>query len=413
MHRVRALRPAQALHALGDRAARHENRPFSRLVELGDLRGPAGDRGRVQAASLVGDERRADLHDQRFRVLDHLRSRDRWETAALLTAAQPSPLRAETLNQGRFQRNVRRIFWMPRIGVRHGVDLVEHQPARLALEALAVFLQLRGDHADVPRGVRFGEINHVQQQAGAREVAQELVAEAGALGGALDQPGDVGEHEARLADAHHAERRIEGGERVVGDLRARARHRADEARLAGVRQAEQADVGEHAQLEREPAALARLAAGELARRAVDARLEVHVAEAALAAAREQRALAVPGEVGDQIAGFLVADHGAHRHAQLEVAPGGAVAVLAQAAGAVLGAVDAREAVVDQRVDVAVGPRPDAAAAAAVAAVGPAVPDVLLAAKVRGAVAALAGVHLDLRFVDELHVVEIKKPYRSR
>ena len=78
------------------------------------------------------------------------------------------------------------------------------------------------------------------------------------------------------------------------------------------------DVGEHAQLEREAAALARLAARELARRAVDARLEVHVAQAALAAAREQRALAVLGEVGDQVAGLLVADHGADRHAQLDV-----------------------------------------------------------------------------------------------
>jgi len=65
-------------------------------------------------------------------------------------------------------------------------------------------------------------------------------------------------------------------------------------------------------------------------------------------------------------------------------------------------VDALEAVVDQRVDVAVGARPDAAAAAAVAAVRPAVADVLLAAKCRRAVASLAGVDLDFRLVDEFH-----------
>src|SRR2546430_9734631 len=59
-----------------------------------------------------------------------------------------------------------------------------------------------------------------------------------------------------------------------------ARYRADQARLARVRQTEQADVGEDAQLEREAPALARLAARELARRAVDARLEVHVAQTA-------------------------------------------------------------------------------------------------------------------------------------
>ena len=133
------------------------------------------------------------------------------------------------------------------------------------------------------------------------------------------RPGMSATHEARLADAHHAERGIERGEGIVGDLRARARHRADEARLAGVRQAEQADVGEHAQLERELAALARLAAGELARRAVDARLEVHVAEAALrrrARAARARRLARGRRPASPL--VLVADQRAHRHAQLDV-----------------------------------------------------------------------------------------------
>src|SRR5207247_2526828 len=88
-----------------------------------------------------------------------------------------------------------------------------------------------------------------------------------------------------------------------------------------------------------------------------------------------------------------------------------VAIRARAAPAVIGAVDAGEAVVDQRVDVAVGARPDAAAAPAVAAVGAAARHVFLAAKRRRAIAALAGVDLDLRFVDEFHGMEIKKPYR--
>jgi hypothetical protein len=84
----------------------------------------------------------------------------------------------------------------------------------------------------------------------------------------------------------------------------------------------------------------------------------------------------------------------------------------------LGAVDAREAVVDQRVDVAVGHRPDAAAAAAVAARRAAARHELLAPERGAAVAALAGVHLDLRFVDEFHgggrvAPETKKPYRLR
>jgi len=77
------------------------------------------------------------------------------------------------------------------------------------------------------------------------------------------------------------------------------------------------------------------------------------------------------------------------------------------------AVDAGEAVIDQRVDVAVGARSDAATAAAVAAVGAAAWHVFLAPEMRRAVAALAGVHFDFRFIDEFHGPETKKPYRLR
>ena len=47
-----------------------------------------------------------------------------------------------------------------------------------------------------------------------------------------------------------AEVRHERRERIVGDLRPRARHGADERALAHVRKAEQADVGHHLELER-------------------------------------------------------------------------------------------------------------------------------------------------------------------
>ena len=56
----------------------------------------------------------------------------------------------------------------------------------------------------------------------------------------------------------------------------------------------------------------------------------------------------------------------------------------------------------KRVDIAIGDQMDAAPATAVAAVGPAARNVFLAAKGRGAVAAVAGQYLDRRFVDEFH-----------
>ena len=52
-----------------------------------------------------------------------------------------------------------------------------------------------------PRGELGGEVEHVHQQAGALHVREELVAEAGALGGALDQTRDVGHPSWRLSDS--------------------------------------------------------------------------------------------------------------------------------------------------------------------------------------------------------------------
>src|SRR5581483_9104099 len=121
-----------------------------------------------------------------------------------------------------------------------------------------------------------------------------------------------------------------------------------------------------------------------------------------AAAREQGALAVLVQVGDRFAGFRVRDHRSHRHTQDDILGAPAVLLAAHAALAVLGAVNARVAVIDQRVDVAVGDGPDAAAAATVAAVGPAARNVLLAPEADGAIPALAGVDLDHGLVDELH-----------
>ena len=137
------------------------------------------------------------------------------------------------------------------------------------------------------------DVDQVQQQARALQVAQELMAEARRLRPRLrSSPGMSAITKLRsLVDAHDAEIRMQRRERIVRDFRPRGRDRADEGRLAGVRHAEQADVGEHLELELELARFARLAARELARRAIGARFEVDVAQAALAALREQRASA--------------------------------------------------------------------------------------------------------------------------
>ena len=180
------------------------------------------------------------------------------------------------------------------------------------------------------------------------------------------------------------------------------------------------DVGQHLQLELE-LARSRPASPRVnwrgARFMLD--LKCRLPRPPLPPCGEQRALAVVREVGDRLRRVSES---------LTTVPTGtrstmsarrlAVAVRAAAVLAVPRAMDARVAIVDQRVDVAVGDRVDAAAAAAVAAVGPAARDELLAPEARAAVPAVAGVDFDHGFVDEFHATgervepETKKPCPS-
>ena len=61
-----------------------------------------------------------------------------------------------------------------------------------------------------------------------------------ALGGALDQAGDVGEHELAVLGVERAQHRLERRERIVGDLRRRPREPPQQRRLARVRLPDQA-----------------------------------------------------------------------------------------------------------------------------------------------------------------------------
>src|ERR1017187_5840562 len=79
------------------------------------------------------------------------------------------------------------------------VGLVEYQPPRFLVQRLIVFLQLVDDRARVldriHAVVEGRDVDQVQQQPRARQVAQELVTQSGALCRTLDQAGDVGDDE--------------------------------------------------------------------------------------------------------------------------------------------------------------------------------------------------------------------------
>ena len=100
-------------------------------------------------------------------------------------------------------------------------------------------------------------LDEMDQDARPFDVAQELVTQADAAVGAFDQAGQVGQDEdAFAAGVDDAEVGVLGRERIVGDLRLGLRQPAEQRRLAGVGQADQAGVGDDLQFQDEPAFLA-------------------------------------------------------------------------------------------------------------------------------------------------------------
>src|SRR3546814_12540092 len=100
--------------------------------------------------------------------------------------------------------------------------------------------------------------------------------------------------------------------------------------LAGVRHAEQADIRHQRQLHAQFADVARRALGRFVRCAVDRRLEVRIAEAAMAALRNLHALAFVRQLADQLLGAGIENARAERNADVAVitCPAGAVPALA-------------------------------------------------------------------------------------
>ncbi len=98
-----------------------------------------------------------------------------------------------------------------------------------------------------------GDVDEVDEDAGAFDVFEELDAEARAEMGAFDEAGHVGDGEAALVggvtDLDDAEVGFEGGEGVVGDLGFGGGEAGDEGGFADVGEADEAGVGEETEFE--------------------------------------------------------------------------------------------------------------------------------------------------------------------
>ena len=110
-----------------------------------------------------------------------------------------------------------------------------------------IALRLR-DRIDVL--VERRQVDQVQQQAGALQMAQELMAEPGPSAAPSMSPGMSATTKlCSGADAHDAEVRVQRREGIVGDLGTCIGDGRDQRRLAGIGHAQQADVGQHLQFE--------------------------------------------------------------------------------------------------------------------------------------------------------------------
>ena len=283
-----------------------------------------------------------------------------------------------------------------------GVDLGQGDDFNLVFKTLSIGRQFPAHDLVRFAGVIAGGIDEMQQHAAALDMAKKTVAKAMAFMRALDQAGNVGQHEFLFVDVHDAEARMQRGEGIIGDFRTRGGDRGEEGRFARVRQADEAGVGDQLQPKNDIALLAILAGIGAARRAIGRGGEMQIAETAIAALADDDALADLSEIGDQGLAIHFEDLGALGHFQHGVGATAAMTVLAHAMSAGLGLEMLLVTKVDQRVQAFDAFSHDIAAASAVAAVGTAELDEFLTPERHATGAAVAGAHVNLGLVEKLH-----------
>ena len=190
---------------------------------------------------------------------------------------------------------------------------------------------------------------------------------------------------------------------IVGDLGMGPRDPRQQGRLARVGKPDQADVGDDLQLHDDPALFAGMTLLDLAGGPVGRRFEMGVAVPAASAARHDHFIAGSLQVAEHVAAVAIANERAGRDLddQVLARPPEAIGALA-----VLAAVRLPVPLVRKVGEVGMafrGAKDDAAAMAAVAAVGAAPRCVFLPAEAEAAVAPIPSSHEDRHAVDE-HVL---------
>ena len=95
-----------------------------------------------------------------------------------------------------------------------------------------------------------GDVDDVDEQAAAVDMAQEVMAKSDAVSRTLDDAGDISHDERHaVGDVDHAEVRIERGEVIICNFRVCVGRDGQERRFTDVREADKADIGKQLQLQ--------------------------------------------------------------------------------------------------------------------------------------------------------------------
>ena len=238
--------------------------------------------------------------------------------------------------------------------------------------------QLVTQRGVVAHRVAPGAVDDVDDGAAPGDVPQKLVAQPDARVRALEQARDVGKDGRPEIQLAHAQIGHQRRERVIRNLGLGRRQHRQQRRLARVGHADDADVGDDAQLDVDPPLLPGLPELRHGGRVVAVRFEGGVALAAAAAGGEEGALAVRDQFGQRRGAFrrpALPENGPERHLDLHMARVGAVAFGAAARAAGQRAEVDRAAKGRQRRQRLVRHRENVPAVAAVAAGGAACGDV--------------------------------------
>ncbi len=160
----------------------------------------------------------------------------------------------------------------------------------------------------------------MEQDTGPLYVTQEPIAEALAVVSALDQARKIGKDKAVQVELHDAELRYESGEGIVRNARAGSGDPGKKSRFPGVGQTDDSHVGDHLQLEPDPALIAGPPFFRAPRRLVDSAGKVYITPPARASLDQHELSIGLIDVLECVAAVPVLDDRAWWNLQHEVLP---------------------------------------------------------------------------------------------